>query len=221
MTDQPRGLQTDLMKCSRETRQYVLGLGAEIEQLRSQLERGKTQTRADIVDQFMGLTLADYRTVVEERDELLIQKRVLLDAIDSWKQMNTVGRRERDVARMELRLLRQTTDGNYWSWMPDEHENHIESLTCPVVIHPEDLRNIVRERDEALAEIERLRAENELLRHPGHGPLIPVDDDSDLLHYHNKPVGWGDGEPEDWEQQVEAGIPLTREELDDMEDRGR
>ena len=99
MTDQPRGLQTDLLKCSLETRQYVLGLGAEIEQLRAQLERGKASPQADIVDQFMGLTLADYRKVVEERDDLLIQKRVLLDAIDSWKEMNTAGRRERDVAQ--------------------------------------------------------------------------------------------------------------------------
>ena len=54
-------------------------------------------------------------------------------------------------------------------------------------------------------------------------PWLETDptDDSDLLHYHNKPVGWGDGEPDDWEAKVEAGIPLTREELDDMEDRGR
>jgi len=107
MTDQPRGLQTDLLKCSRETRQYVLGLGAEIEQLRAQLERRTARPQADIVDQFMGLTLAGFRTVVEERDELLIQKQVLLDAIDSWKAMNTAGRKERDDARAENATLRK------------------------------------------------------------------------------------------------------------------
>lgn len=35
-------------------------------------------------------------------------------------------------------------DHEYWAWQPDE-ENHLESLTCPVLIPAEWLRNLIDE----------------------------------------------------------------------------
>ena len=127
-----------------------------------------------------------------ERDELLIQKQVLLDAIDSWKAMNTKGRQERDDAMEAAK--------EFWPLVLCEEVHHTprqyhECSPCPVIA-------------------------GYIQRWPWLEETDPTDD-SDLLHYHNKPVGWGDGEPDDWEAKVEEGIPLTREELDDLEDRGR
>jgi len=39
MKPQPPGLQRDLLRCSRETREWVLGLAAEIKRLRAALEQ--------------------------------------------------------------------------------------------------------------------------------------------------------------------------------------
>lgn len=48
-------------------------------------------------------------------------------------------------------------DGEYWAWMPNE-DNHLETLSCPVMIPAEWLRNLIDEaKKDAEAELTRLR----------------------------------------------------------------
>jgi hypothetical protein len=64
---------------------------------------------------------------------------------------------EREAVRLrrELSLHREKAEGNYWAWQGDG-EDHLETLTCPVVIHPSELRRVAAE---ARAEGERKERE--------------------------------------------------------------
>lgn len=44
----------------------------------------------------------------------------------------------------EKRRRRQACEGDYWAWQGDG-EDHLESLSCPVVIHPADLMVMIAE----------------------------------------------------------------------------
>ncbi len=44
-----------------------------------------------------------------------------------------------DEQQTELQIHRDKARGDYWGWQGDEHD-HLESLVCPVLIHPRDLR---------------------------------------------------------------------------------
>ena len=90
MTDQPRGLQTDLMKCSRETRQYVLGLGIEIERLTKQLAVVQKSSLAsnlcpDHRDKQAGKSClaCEIQRLTEQRDSLWTD-------VTSWKDAHAV-----------------------------------------------------------------------------------------------------------------------------------
>lgn len=64
----------------------------------------------------------------------------------------------------EARLLRELTarrdcaEGNFWYWQGDG-EDYPESLTCPVLIRAEDLRALLKERDDAVAALGEIRKE--------------------------------------------------------------
>lgn len=52
---------------------------------------------------------------------------------------------EQKIAKRDSQLRRLNygkVDGNVWYWMTDE-ENHLESLSCPVVIDAVDLRDLL------------------------------------------------------------------------------
>lgn len=59
----------------------------------------------------------------------------------------------------ELVAHREKASGNYWAWQGDE-EDHLELLSCPVVILPDALRCIVAAKDKAEAEIVKFRSES-------------------------------------------------------------
>ena len=52
-----------------------------------------------------------------------------------------------------MNTINAKNSGNYHAWIPDE-ENHLETLSCPVLIPAEWLRNLLAEKD---AEIEQLK----------------------------------------------------------------
>lgn len=54
----------------------------------------------------------------------------------------------------ELNLHRDKTRGDYWCWQGDG-EDHLESLVCPVIIHPQDLLGIINNAGEEKGEIQR------------------------------------------------------------------
>ncbi len=58
----------------------------------------------------------------------------------------------------EMVSHRHKAQGNYWAWDKEEEENHLVSLGCPVLIHPQELRAILKERDELRAKLERAEA---------------------------------------------------------------
>lgn len=47
----------------------------------------------------------------------------------------------------ELNLHREMTRGDYWCWQGDG-EDRLESLVCPVLIHPQDLIGIIENAGE-------------------------------------------------------------------------
>lgn len=54
-------------------------------------------------------------------------------------------------------------NGDYWAWVPGE-DNHLESLSCPVLIPAECLRNLLDEaKEEEKAELARVKVQNEEL----------------------------------------------------------
>ena len=56
---------------------------------------------------------------------------------DHWKL-------EYERNKFDLNQWSQFASGNYWAWQGDGSD-HIESLTCPVVIQPRDLKAILQE----------------------------------------------------------------------------
>lgn len=51
-----------------------------------------------------------------------------------------------EEAYRQLVCYREGHKENWWVWQGGS-EDHLESLTCPVLIHPEALRDMVQERD--------------------------------------------------------------------------
>lgn len=50
--------------------------------------------------------------------------------------------RDFESVKAERNTLRRERDGEVWVWQGDE-EDHLESLTCPVLIQPEDLKLLI------------------------------------------------------------------------------
>ena len=48
--------------------------------------------------------------------------------------------------RAEVQLHRDKARGDYWIWQGDGTDEP-ESLACPVLMHPEDLRKLLAEQD--------------------------------------------------------------------------
>jgi hypothetical protein len=51
--------------------------------------------------------------------------------------------REREQLREEIQFRSQKSTGQYWAWQGDETD-HLESLTCPVLIRASDLRELLK-----------------------------------------------------------------------------
>jgi hypothetical protein len=65
---------------------------------------------------------------------------------------------ERDALALTVGTLRARIDaeaGNYWSWQGDG-EDHLESLTCPVVIQPHILKAITDDLDQKREALQRI-----------------------------------------------------------------
>jgi hypothetical protein len=56
---------------------------------------------------------------------------------DGWKHKADVADHEREYHR----TIRDAAAGNWWVWQGDE--DHLESLTCPVMIRPEQLQAMI------------------------------------------------------------------------------
>jgi hypothetical protein len=85
-----------------------------------------------------------------------------------------VSRLQSEVARKDCRVISKRIDGGEaWIWQGDG-EDHLESLTCPVVIRPEQLLAMVES-------LERVRALGEVFvppsdwDTPGMGGPAPID----------------------------------------------
>lgn len=59
--------------------------------------------------------------------------------------------------RRRLEMYAAAESKNYWIWQGDG-EDHLESLTCPILIRPEQLRSLIAERTRAEADDVRFRA---------------------------------------------------------------
>ena len=65
-----------------------------------------------------------------------------------------------------LELRDNVFDGDFWHWMKDE-ENHLGSLTCPVIINAEDLRELLSKQAEtAVSEYVRIHEESQKQESP-------------------------------------------------------
>lgn len=51
-------------------------------------------------------------------------------------------RNQRKELRETVAYLKDTADGNYWAW-DNEGMNDLHSLSCPVLISPQDLQAII------------------------------------------------------------------------------
>lgn len=114
----------------------------ELQQLARELEAGEK----DYAAMCQGL--------IKERD-LQIRR--------AAKQQFRAEQAEYESFHLHNKAVRQAAhiealDGNYWGWQDDEESNHLESLACPVVIPSEDLRRILKERDDLKDEVARADA---------------------------------------------------------------
>lgn len=62
-----------------------------------------------------------------------------------------------DSARRELVAHREKAHGNYWGWQGDG-EDHLESLSCPVLIPAQSLREIVEKLRESEGKCAEMRS---------------------------------------------------------------
>lgn len=53
--------------------------------------------------------------------------------------------KDRNELREIVRAINDKESGQYWAWQPDFEENHLETLSCPVLIPAEWLRNLLEE----------------------------------------------------------------------------
>lgn len=56
----------------------------------------------------------------------------------------------------EREMLRRERKGEVWFWDADRVENYLESLACPIIIHPEDMRAIIREQQQDDGDIRKI-----------------------------------------------------------------
>jgi hypothetical protein len=79
-----------------------------------------------------------YKAAEKERDALVGEKAGLRDELA--RQVAEVER-----LRADNKLHRQRAEGEYWVWQGDGTD-HPESLTCPVLIHAQDLRELLNRK---------------------------------------------------------------------------
>lgn len=91
--------------------------------------KGKHEPTAELLAKFAGLYL-------EARGELARQRHRHAVDFDNWKH---------DRERLETSGPAELDGEHLWRWQSDGH-NHLESLTCPVVISADDLRDLVDTR---------------------------------------------------------------------------
>jgi hypothetical protein len=59
------------------------------------------------------------------------------------------------ISELEAEVKMRRDSANYWMWQGDG-EDHLDSLTCSVLIRPGDLKEIVEARDKALASFRKI-----------------------------------------------------------------
>lgn len=96
---------------------------------------------------------SEYILAFGKARERLIAENVKLQRVIREQVHEYAGDREKLVT---LRCTKEMGTDELWYWMGDEHDSP-ESLSCPVVMQPEDVRNLTRK-------IDRLEAENLVLK---------------------------------------------------------
>ena len=115
---------------SSDVKRYVWSKTEMVEPSRLALDSG--------IDVFVDAD--DYNRTVAERDAAQAE-------VEHWKT-------EVDRYRDEINTRHDKDKGNFWYWQGDG-EDHLESLTCPVLIRAEDLRAIAKQLDEAAGLLRR------------------------------------------------------------------
>lgn len=111
----------------------VASLTEQVEELKGERETyRKAWNRSD--EQIVTLT-ADNARLVAEKDELKTQ------AINMAAEIRAAQRAE-DFAKHDRTILRRERDGEVWVWQNNE-DDHLESLACPILIEPEELRELL------------------------------------------------------------------------------
>lgn len=101
-----------------------------IAELRAARERIRTHRNA----------LAEYEKQAEALRRMLIQAESEAETAEATAAS----------LQAENKLHRQKAAGEYWAWQGDG-EDHLESLTCPVLVPAQELARFQAERDELLA----------------------------------------------------------------------
>ena len=101
-----------------------------------------------------------YIAACEEKAKMVEQFTAVTKERDGWKEEAGKYKRDHDEIHKLYSALTDVTAGNYWAWQGDGMD-HLESLTCPVVIRPEQLREIIKAAN-LNSEVPRLEDE---LRH--------------------------------------------------------
>jgi len=90
--------------------------------------------------------------LAEENSKLRAEVARLTKERDGYRHKAEFSEHERQYHR----TLRDAAAGNWWVWQGDG-EDHLESLTCPVLIRPERLAETLMISAAATAEVERLK----------------------------------------------------------------
>jgi len=83
----------------------------------------------------------------------------LSDELERLLQENKIIRGDRDRCFEEIQLHRSKTKNEYWAWQGDG-QDHLETLTCPVLIQPQQLMSLIG----------FVHPEPEVVAHPDLGP---------------------------------------------------
>lgn len=105
--------------------------------------------------------------------ELVKQK---ANVLESYTQLKFTHDKMREI----IQAIDDKEHGQYWAWQPDFEENHLESLSCPVLIPADWLRQLLEERGTQLQQAEALskilRKTNKYLGKMCHGYIKRISD---------------------------------------------
>lgn len=114
----------------------------------SEYTQGVCHDGAAILKDGQPLTIEQILEALQERDALAFSKKNLI-------QQCQTAEAERDRILNKLRSLNHGDASDSWHWMGDGND-HLDSLTCPILISAEDLKAVFDERDALAAHADQL-----------------------------------------------------------------